>query len=527
MIENNSYEVIQGEFREYCNLRNTKLIYSSENYDIKTEDSIKDFENLMGGRLDNNSPWGQEGISYNSAFVLKDCENIEIDGGGSRLTFHGLIQPFGLINCKNVILKNFILDWKRMPYSIGRVTKIYGENIEIDIFKDYPVSGGEPVWCLCDYDPVTRRMTDAWTYGSTTPMEYISPGLVRIKDSCAAKIKSGNWLIMQHIGLYRPGIHILDCEDIHLEGITMYSVPGMGIIGHRSCDISIRNLFVKPAEGMFRSVNRDATHFISCSGTIDFENCHFEGMGDDAVNVHGFYYDIIEVIDEYTVRIAAGRLTQDCSMEFPQVGDNMEFIDKINLKPYNEGKVKKVELDKKLMKVIIKFEEPLPETFCKEHILGNASQVAQLRFVNCTVKDNCARGVLIQTRGALVENCLFDHCTGTAIDINTAASWMESIGTRDVVIRNNKFLGCGYGLGNAGNASGIAIRTEAVEQTVGIHKNIIVENNLIEGVGNFGVYVSCTDGAKISGNKIYNCSSKVEITNSINVIVENVETMNI
>ena len=45
------------------------------------------------------------------AFPLMDRLNIEIDGGGSDFIFHGLITPFLIERSKNVVLRNFSIDW--------------------------------------------------------------------------------------------------------------------------------------------------------------------------------------------------------------------------------------------------------------------------------------------------------------------------------------------------------------------------------------------------------------------------------
>ena len=43
------------------------------------------------------------------------------------------------------------------------------------------------------------------------------------------------------------------------------------------------------------SATADAAHFGGCKGTVSLEDCTFEGMGDDGVNVKsGLYLTVVE-----------------------------------------------------------------------------------------------------------------------------------------------------------------------------------------------------------------------------------------
>ncbi|MCU6707744.1 right-handed parallel beta-helix repeat-containing protein [Paenibacillus sp. J5C_2022] len=102
-------------------------------------------------------------------------------------------------------------------------------------------------------------------------------------------LQPGMHLVMRHLMNYRMGILFYECSGVQVYDVTLHYIPGMGIIGHRSENLAFTRLKVKPGIGRVLSTNTDATHFISCKGEISFTACSFEGMGDDAVNVHGFY----------------------------------------------------------------------------------------------------------------------------------------------------------------------------------------------------------------------------------------------
>jgi parallel beta-helix repeat protein len=244
-------------------------------------------------------------------------------------------------------------------------------------------------------------------------------------------------------------------------------------------------------------------------------------MGDDAVNVHGFYYSVKKVIDKYTVEARVCVNTQDQQRDDPEVGDCVEFIQQDSLAAFAQSRIERLEFDPKTSNFKITFMSPLPDNLGIENLIANTTRTALLTFRGCQVKDNRARGLLVQTRGAVIEDNVFDHCTGTGIHVNTAMGWYESIGTRDVFIRRNRFIGCGYGPGTYNEASGICVGTECKIPAVGIHKNIIIENNEIFGHDMTGIYVSCTDQAIIRDNRISQCEHSIAMASVNHIEISN------
>ena len=150
-------------------------------------------------------------------------------------------------------------------------------------------------------------------------------------------------------------------------------------------------------------------------------------------------------------------------------------------------------------------------------LLANVSKCARFEFINCTAYNVRGRAVLVQTREALIENCCFENCTGQGVHVDTAAPWMESIGTRDVVIHNNRFINCGNGITNYCDASGITIETECDNPCVGVHKNIVIEDNLFSGGVKPAILVKCADGVKIMNNRLLSKNHAVHIEYTKNV----------
>lgn len=482
-------------------------------YHWKDEQAQADFDALMESRLDYDTHWGRAGIPYNKGVLFEQVENLTIDGQGSIWMMHGLLAPLSFWNCRHVRLKNFSIDWERPLFSVGTVLSHEEDEVVVRVDDDFPVKGGEPIWALMDYDRVARRFGLIWKYRNMSALELIAPQTVRFHASLREKLSAGSALILRHVGNYRPCIHLWESEGVSFDNVCLYANPGMGVTAHYSRDIRFRRFAVRPREDRLMSTNTDATHFITCSGTVDFEDCYFEGMGDDAVNVHGFYNRITELADEYTVvaTIDNENGTQDLRYDTPRPGETAEFYDSDTLLPVWSAVVREAQIDEARWCVRLTLEEKLPSFIRKNMVFTKSSDTASLRIVNCHVNRIRARAFLTQTKRVLIEGCRIERCTGTGIHVNAALGWCESIPCEDVVIRHNRILDCGYGDATFANACGITVQTKCRKKAVGVHQNVVIDGNKIAGCGHNGIVLSSLKNGKVCNNRFSNCSAAVVV----------------
>lgn len=487
-----------------------------DQYIISKNQALEDFEFLMTGKLHPDGYWGREHIPYNCAFSFVNEQDLIIDGQGDTILFEGLIQPFEFVGCKNITIKNLTIDWVRPGFTEGEIVEAMPHELRIKIDEAYKIQGNEPVWAMQDYDVKKDRLGYNCLFRAMSSIEIIEGGLAKVRYKGNEVFNVGDRIVLRHIGNYRPGFHFNKCQHIRMENVTINTAMGMGIIGYQSHNFIANKLCVKSSKGRMMSTNTDATHFISCTGELQFNNCYFEGMGDDAVNVHGFYYYIRKTLDDHTIeaelKIKDG--TQNQLMDTPDFGDAIEFVKGDSLKKYWQGTIKTIQANEKDWIIKIELEQALPKELSCNDLMANATKVARLNVDQCYIKNIRARGLLIQNRGVNITNSTFYNCTGTGIHVNTADGWMESIGTRDVVIDNNEFINCGYGDGTYEHTSGIVVMTECKEQAVGIHKNITISNNKIIAESDRGIYIACAENVVLRNNSITNCKEKVRIQNS-------------
>ncbi|HET6430250.1 MAG TPA: right-handed parallel beta-helix repeat-containing protein [Phycisphaerae bacterium] len=440
-----------------------------------------------------------------------DCQGITVDGGGSTLVYRGVMGAMSFRSCRDVVVKDLTIDWDRPPYSVGTVVADGEKYFDVDVQKAFPVQGGEPVGAFMEYDPKTKfpRRDGLDVYYGVDRTELVGPQRLRVHLKRDATAAVGALMILRH-QVYGPGgIGLNECDGARVENVTIYTAPGMGVTGTRTSDIVLRNVRIvpKPDSPNMMSVTADATHFNSCTGEITIEGCEFEGMGDDATNVHGMFHNVTERVDERTVR----SVVRNQWLFPPKAGQEMEFTDPATLLPYATGTVAEVAVDNQAKNHRITFAKPLPDRLKVGDWLGNVAWAPKLRIRNCKVRGNRARGFLIQTRDAVIEGCHIAHNQSAAINVTTDLHpWTESIGTRKIVIRNNVF----EDVNNCArwHPGAISIFADLAEGkgrgAVGVHRDIVIEGNTIRDTADAAIYVCSADGVVIRNNTIEASSAR-------------------
>jgi hypothetical protein len=508
--------------------KQAELIFTKGKYEFKDPQSILDFQELMAnkarsiGRHTLGDWWDSNRYPYNVSMEFQDCDHLVIDGQGSQLIFHGLTQPFFFKDCRNIVLKNFTIDWVRPAFSEGRVVAADGENLEVEVFPDYPIAGGEPVWGFCNYDPEMGRFGIVDPVKTISPLELIRPQVAHLTYQHKYPVRVGDWLAIMHIGWYRAGaIYFLGCSNVSVEDVTIHSYAGSGLFAHRCHNISLKRYQVRPSGKRIMSTIFTASHFFSCTGQVEMEDCHYRGMGDDGTNIHSYYFGVLEKLDDRSLTAALLNDPQDMEMDYPEPGDKIEFVRRATLKSYFIDEVTSVEVDKDTWVIRIQLADPLPADFDMTDVLFDADQLAKLHMKGCSVSSGHSRGVSVQNRDVLIEGCTFKDLTGTGIHIDTEKDYWEAGGARNVIVRNSHFTGCGYGAGGFHKACGVAAGTVSDSSAVGVHRDILIENNYIKATeNNPGIYLSCVDGAVVRNNKIEGTRIPVIIELARNVTVQ-------
>lgn len=298
-----------------------------------------------------------------------------------------------------------------------------------------------------------------------------------------AGAKVGDVYVMRNV--YRP--HPIVCldrtKDTVFEDFVFRDGFGMGILAQKSENVTLRGGGCYPrGRSEYSSNTIDATHFSNCRGTMTVENCRFEGMMDDALNVHSTCLGIVAKPAADTIRC---RYMHHQAVGFGvfSAGDAVRFISGKTLENGFVGKVKSVVTHDE-REITLALEKPIPPAYGVGDAVENADWQCAVVFRNNTVANNRARGVLFTTPKKIVcEGNFFDRVSGSAILLaGDAQGWYESGACEDLVIRKNRFRDCLTSVFQYCDAL-ISIHPEVKDlksQKRRYHRNVLIEDNDIE-----------------------------------------------
>ncbi|MBP3613534.1 MAG: right-handed parallel beta-helix repeat-containing protein [Bacteroidaceae bacterium] len=472
------------------------------------------------------------------AIVLEGVKNLTLkaedkgkDARRADFYMNGRMLPIAMVGCENCTLDFIGIDTRVPQITQVEVIENDTENgfitYRIAPYANYKIIDGRLVvygsnWEMTPsagiaFDGKTRhlvyRTSDIWV--GVHNVQEVEPRVIRApwRD---ARLVPGTVVAMRSYARPTPGIFVSECRNVAFDAVTVYYAEGMGLLAQVSENLTLDGFQVAARSNeRYFTTQADATHFSACKGTIKSVNGLYEGMMDDAINIHGTYLRVKERLDDYTL---VGRYMHPQAYGFywGGAGDSVQFV-RSNVMEITEGNrvVEIAPYDKEQLagckEFKIKFEKALPQDIANGNYgIENLEWTPEVLFANNTIRNNRARGTLFSTpKRTVVENNFFDHTSGTAILLcGDCNGWFETGACRDVVIRNNRFVNSLTNMFQFTNGI-ISIYPEIPDlaaQTKYFHggngKGVVIENNVFETFDAPIVYAKSLDGFVFRGNKI-------------------------
>ena len=468
--------------------------------------------------------------------ALEDMKNLTLDGQGSEFVFHGRMLPVSLLRSENCLLKNFSIDFEN-PH-IAQVKIVENDPQDGIVFEPAP-------WV--DYriakDSIFEAYGEGWTMrhswgiafdGDTKHLVYntsdigcptkgaseVAPRRIHAPGWKDARLVPGTVVAMRGWGRPTPGIFLSHDVNTTIENVKVHYAGGMGLLAQLCENITLEKFGVclkGDADPRYFTTQADATHFSGCKGKIVSCNGLYEGMMDDAINVHGTYLKVVKRVDDRTL---VGRYMhgQSWGFEWGCPGDEVQFIRSntmelvgkqnkiISIRPYDK------EQTEGAREFLITFQEPVDQVINEQSGFGieNLTWTPEVLFSGNVIRNNRARGSLFSTpRKTIVENNLFDHTSGAAILLcGDCNGWFETGACRHVIIRKNRFVNALTNLFQFTNAV-ISIYPEIPDLKGqqqyfhgGPEGGIVIEDNEFETFDAPILYAKSVDGLVFRNNTI-------------------------
>lgn len=468
----------------------------------------------------------------NIGIVLEDLSNMTLDGGGSKFVFHGSMVPLALVNSTNCTLENFSIDFDNPHITQIEIVKNEGKGgmtfrvapwVKYKISKDTVFHAYGSDWDLVPSSGIAFEKDTKHILYNTGDLFYSTKGVKEVGDRLLhaplwndTRLKEGTIVAMRAWNRPTPGVFLSHNTNTTLKKVTVHYAQGMGLIAQLCDNIYMDgfNVCLDSTSNRYFTTQADATHFSQCKGKITSVNGLYEGMMDDAINIHGIYLKIMERMDDHTLR-ARYMHDQAWGFDWGYAGDTVTFIRSQTME-YLDGVNRIAEitpLDGKdgigMREFKIRFEQPVPVEVDGKTPFGieNLTWTPEVYFAGNTIQNNRARGSLFSTpKKTLVENNLFLNTSGSAILLcGDCNGWYETGMCKDVTIRNNKFVNALTSMYQFTNAV-ISIYPEIPDlknQVKYFHKgSVLIENNEFHMFDAPVLYAKSIQGLVFRNNKI-------------------------
>jgi hypothetical protein len=450
--------------------------------------------------------------------LVKDSQHLQLVGGQDcDIWFAGRMTELINDHSEDITYSGLNFDLVRPTVSEFRVMETTPSSVVIQVAEGstYAIDKGRfawtgdlgPGWTMVQQaDPRTKACgrIGAWDPFSSATAEDLGAGRVRLtyKAGTYGMVKGQQFQFRNVERDTTSGVNTR-CKDIVFRDCNFYALTGMAIVSQFTENITFDHTNVVPRPGTIRTCPAwaDCFHFSGCRGEILVDSCHFSGVQDDPINVHGTHLRIIEKTGPNQIRLRFMQpQTYGIAAFLP--GDKVEFVNHATLRSYAANTVTGLQrvTDKDWLLTLA---EPVAE-FGKDDVVDNVSWYPNVTIRNCTVDTDSCRGFLITTRGkALVEGCTFIRTRMSAILCeDDAEGWFESGPLRDLTIRNNKFIHCGIEINP---------HTASSKPEEWVHENIRIENNFFDGAG---VSARNVKGLTVAGNRSPGGSIPVNVASS-------------
>lgn len=464
-------------------------------------------------------------------FAFENRKRVIFDGQGSDLVFHGRMLPISLIGSEDCTLKNFSIDFENPHISQvkvlendtvnGMITYEVAPWVHYEIPDSNFVAKGEGWEHVSSYGIAFEGETKRLVYRTsdirvgTKGVQEIAPRKI-LAPWNNPKLIPGTVVAMRGHGRPTPGIFLYHGKNTTLENIQVHYAEGMGLLAQMSENITLERFSVclrGANDPRYFTTQADATHFSGCKGLIRSVGGLYEGMMDDAINVHGTYLKVQKRIDSKTL-VGAYMHEQSYGFEWGCPGDSVQFIDSKTMEVLGDrNRIAAIQAEDqptdhgtKLFRIT--FESPVPDLVSEAGTYGieNLEWTPEVYFADNIIRNNRARGSLFSTpKRTVVENNVFDHTSGTAILLcGDCNGWFETGACREVLIRNNQFVNSLTNMFQFTNAV-ISIYPEIPDleyQQKYFHSGIVIEKNLFETFDTPILYAKSVDGLVFRDNMI-------------------------
>jgi hypothetical protein len=459
-------------------------------------------------------------------FPIHQAANLTVRGAGKD-TKIVITDPaaggFSFALCQKVRVADLVVDYDPVPFCQGtiRAVDVEAGSFDLEVEPGYPTPDAENFaqavepygkWGMI-MDPATRRIR------SGTPDHYMTPrwehreGRVWRFFTTEEHYRRG----LTHMRIGDAYVHLArchgsavlaqGCDSIRIENVMVHAAPGLavGLVGNRD-EIVVRGLEVRFAPGTNRLLTTDADG-VHCQqnrrGPV-IEDCFFEGMADDAINVYAPPNVLREIRSPTQWLVSPGCLVvpnDRLQVLNPQTGRLRGEVRAVDVKV--EQRAFLLTLDKPLAGAVAGADHRSADTLYNLDACGSGFQIRGNHM-----RGHRRYGCLLRAGGGLVENNTFEDTTGAGVVLTNEPDWPEGPVPWGIAIRGNRFLRGGTCLGYADSPHGAALSVRPARLGHGLAeaeaiRDVIIEHNEFQDRAGTALFIGGAHSVAVSNNRIH------------------------
>ena len=450
--------------------------------------------------------------------------------------------------CTDVAIKDLQLDYDPLPYASGTIASVdpQGGTFDLDLeigslAFDHPAflpENAKALWGITVRpDPV---------YGTTRYGPNVTGGGARISlvEGRRWRLGSNQWFwppctVEEHRPgtryvhiprTYGAGVCFRNSTNVRAEGVTILASPGTAFMPILcGGEIAFVDCHVRVVPGRPLSSNADGIHARGLRGKILIERCSFEGMSDDAINIHSSAILVQNIVSPS--EIIAPQHTWSV-----RPGDELVVMDPQTLA--EKGRTTVASSEPGLGGMRIQFTKPIEGlkaggSFAEADRIYNLSEAGSPFVIReCKFLSFRGRGILASSAGGVIERNRFENNEGWGIDLGFGERlYGEGPPPGNLVISDNEFIGKGGIL----PAIMVHVTIDFVASMQGSRpadlgvrpfRNLTIRGNTFENLSAPAIRLGGVQGAILENNVVNRTgaakslkSAAVEVDNSAGVVI--------
>jgi hypothetical protein len=476
--------------------------------------------------------------------VLKQLSDIEIHGNGAQLINTARASTLQISDASHVTIRDLTIDYDPLPFTQGTIASFdrAAREIIVNVDPGYPDDAALLATITDGFFKVMDRRTRALKPGardflSPSRVERVKDGVIKVHLQWGANDRFPSQLpiaagdVVAITNLTSGAIGVTGCAATAFTDLKLLASPGMGIVENGGAGgTRLQKVSIVPGPrpkgataDRLVSTNADGSHFATVEHGPAIEDCTFANTSDDAVNVHGFYYyviqkagpghyllspkwdqglmsgDEIETYEHGTFRsLGRTRITQLTKRKAPEL--------KGKIAPLWKDKSPTTQPDL-VYDVVLQHDLPLKtgDGVTSLSRIGAGTAIRRCSF------HACGR-VLVKSPNSVVEACQFTWSNGIALQAGSDIGfWSESGFAENLTLRNNHFTRSITGANEmTWGSDTLGAITIGISLPAGVNgfpnsfqnRNVTIEGNRIDDSYIYAIFVSNADGVRIINNAI-------------------------